>query len=184
VGEALVKLDGDRNLVRYQETNLSNLITDSMRAKTRAEIAFQNAGGIRADISPGTITYRDILKAQPFGNTLVLMNMTGKQIMDVLDYAAKVGAGHGAFLHGSGIKWTNNRGKAEYVIVNGAPLDLEKMYRVVTNSFMASGGDGYAMFKQIPQLDTGFVDADCLREYIARAGKVEPKIEDRLTVIK
>ena len=184
VGEALVKLDGDRNLVRFQETNFANLVTDSMRTKTRAEIAFLNAGGIRADIAPGAITYRDILKTQPFGSTLVLMNMTGRQIMDVLDYAATVSPGHGAFLHVSGIKWTNNKGRAECITVRGDPLDLAKTYRVVTNSFMASGGDGYAMFKPIPQLDTGFVDADCLREYITRAGKVEPKVESRLTIIK
>lgn len=184
VGEALLKLDGDRNLVRFQETNLANLVTDSMRAKTRAEIAFQNAGGIRADIAPGLITYRDILAVLPFGNTLVLMNMTGRQIMDVLDYAATVRPGHGGFLHVSGIRWTNNRGRAENVMVGGAPLDLAKMYRVVTNTFMASGGDGYAMLKQIPQLDTGFVDADCLREYIKRAGKVKSKVEGRLTIVK
>ena len=184
VGEALVKLDGDRNLVRFRETNLANLVTDSMRAKTRAEIAFQNAGGIRADIAPGAITYRDILAVLPFGNTLVLMNMTGRQIMEVLNYAATVRSGHGGFLHVSGITWTNNRGRAENVTVGDAPVDLEKMYRVVANRFMASGGDGYVMFKQIPQLDTGFVDADCLRQYIKRAGRVEPKLEGRLTIVK
>jgi len=184
VGEALVKLHGDRNLVRFRETNLANLVTDSMRAKTRADIAFQNAGGIRAGIAPGLITYRDILKVQPFGNTLVLMDMTGRQIMDVLTYAATVRPGHGGFLHVSGMRWTNNRGRAENVTVGDAPLDLAKTYRVVTNKFMASGGDGYAMLKRVPQLDTGFVDADCLREYVARAGRVRPRVEGRLTIVK
>jgi len=183
VGEALVRLNGSRDFIRFKETNLANLITDSMCAKTGAEIALQNAGGIRADIAPGTITYRDILKAQPFGNTLVLMNMTGKQIMEVLSYAAGVRPGHGAFLHVSGMKWTNKRGTAEDVMIGDAPIDLGKAYRVVTNSFMASGGDGYAMLKGVPQLDTGFVDADSLREYIEKAGKVRPKVEGRFTII-
>ena len=68
--------------------------------------------------------------------------------------------------------------------VGGAPLDLAKTYTVVTNRFMASGGDGYAMLKRVPQLDTGFVDADCLREYITSAGRVKPRVEGRLTIIK
>lgn len=70
IGEAMVELVGERKLVRSQETNLANLVTDAMRAKTKAHIAFQNAGGIRASTGPGEITYRDILKVQPFGNTL------------------------------------------------------------------------------------------------------------------
>jgi 5'-nucleotidase/UDP-sugar diphosphatase len=184
VGKALVKLDGNRDRVRFQETNLANLIADSMRAKTVADIAFQNAGGIRTGIAPGAITYRDILKVLPFQNTLVRMDMTGKQVMRVLNYAASVKPGHGAFLHVSGMRWTNNKGTAESVRIGDAPIDSAKTYRVVTNSFMASGGNGYVMFKQCPQVDTGLVDADCLRDYIAGLGRVEPRVEGRLTIIR
>ena len=184
LGEAMVKLDGDRKLVRSQETNLGNLITDAMRAKTGAELAFMNGGGIRADIAPGKITYRDILTVQPFGNTLVVMNLTGEQVLAVLNYAATVEAGKGAFLHVSGVKWTNNQGQAENVMVGDAPLDLQKTYKIVTNNFMAAGGDGYAMLKDLPKTDTGFVDADALKEHIVKLGKVEPKVEGRLTVAK
>jgi 5'-nucleotidase/UDP-sugar diphosphatase len=186
VGEALVKLDGDRKLVRSQETNLANLITDGMRAKTGADIALQNSGGIRADIGPGPITYRDVLTVQPFGNTLVLIDMTGAQIMEALNYAATIDpeSGQGAFLQTSGLKWTINQGKPENVMVEDAPIDLDKTYSVVTNSFMAAGGDGYKMLKGLPQSDTGFVDADALREYVMALGKVEPKVEGRLTIIQ
>lgn len=183
VGKALVKLEGDRKLVRSQETNLANLVTDCMRAKTGADIAFQNAGGIRAEIAPGIVTYRDILNVQPFGNTLVIMFLTGKQLMDVLNYAATIKPGHGAFLQVSGLKWTNNKGRPEKVMIGNVPLEVNKSYKVVTNSFMAAGGDGYSMFKKTHQVDTGFVDADSLREYIAKAGEVNPKIEGRLTWI-
>ena len=184
VGEALVKLEGARDIVRFRETNLANLITDSMRAKTGADIAFQNAGGIRSDIAPGMITYRDILTVHPFGNTLVLMDMTGEQILDLLDRAAKIRPGQGAFLHASGIRWTNNKGKVTDVIVGKSPIDRNETFRVVTNNFLAAGGDGYTLLKKIPHLDSGFVDADSLRDYINRAGKVRPKIEGRLIIIK
>lgn len=186
LGEALVKLDGARELVRSGETNLGNLITDGMRAKVSAEIAFQNGGGIRSDIAPGMVSYRDVLTVQPFGNILTTLDMTGAQVMDVLNYAATIKPGQGAFLHVSGLTWTLNRaaGKAENVMVGDAPIDLEKTYLVVTNNFMAAGGDGYVMLKDLPQYDTGFVDADALREYIVIKGKVEPKVEGRLTIIE
>ena len=106
VGETLVKLDGERELVYSQETNLANLVTDAMRAKTGAEIAFYNAGGIRASIEPGSITYRDILTVLPFKDTLVMMDMTGTQIMDVLNDAATSLPGKGGVLHASGLRWT------------------------------------------------------------------------------
>lgn len=183
VGKALVKLDGDRTLIRSQETNLANLVTDSMRSKTGADIAFQNAGGIRTDIAPGTVTYRDILKVLPFGNTLVTMYMMGKEVMDVLNYAATIQPGNGAFLQVSGLKWTNNRGKVENVIIGNALIDMAKIYKVVTNNFMAAGGDGYSIFKGIKQVDTGFVDADSLREYIEKSEEVDPQVEGRLTLI-
>jgi len=184
VGETLVKLDGDMELIGSQETNLTNLITDSMRAKTGAEIAFFNAGGIRASIEVGPITYRDILAVLPFGDTLVLLDMTGAQIIDILGYAATIKLGETSFLHASGVTWTNNKGIPENVMVGDAPIEIERMYKVVTGNFLAAGGDGYTMFKDAPQYDTGFTDASALREYIMKAGKVAPKVEGRLTIIE
>jgi 5'-nucleotidase/UDP-sugar diphosphatase len=186
IGEAVVELVGGKSESRSQETNLGNLITDGMRAKTGAEIALMNGGGIRAGIAPGTITYRDVLTVQPFGNTLVLLDMTGAQVVDVLNYAATLESGAGAFLHVSGVKWALNRtaGAAENVMVGDTPIDLNKTYKAVTNNFMAAGGDGYAILKEISQYDTGFVDADAFREYVEKLGKVEPKVEGRLTIVE
>ena len=184
IGEASVLLVGAKESVRVEETNLANLVTDAMRAKTGADIALQNAGGIRADIAPGEITYRDILTVQPFGNTLVLLDMTGQQILDTLTYAATIEAGNGAFLQVSGLKWTNNQGKPETILAGGQPLELEKTYKVVTNNFMASGGDGYKMLKDLPQTNTGFVDADAVREYVEQRGKVGAEVEGRLTILR
>ena len=181
IGHAGVALVGGKKESRSQETNLGNLITDAMRDKTNSDIAFQNGGGIRASLSPGAITYRDILTVQPFGNTLVIVKMTGAQIMDALDFAAtKVGSG--AFLHVSGLKWNIAGGKAKNVMAGDQPIDLGKTYKVVTNNFMATGGDGYAMLKPLPQEDTGFVDADAFKDYVTKFDKVEPKLEGRLTI--
>ncbi len=188
VGETVVELQGGRKESRSQETNLGNLITDAMRAKTGADIAFQNGGGIRAGIEPGVITYRDIRSVLPFRGTLVLFTMTGRQIRNVLNNAAAIAPGSGGFLHVSGLKWTINRkdghGVAESIMTNGAQLQMNRSYKVVTNSFMAVGGDGYEMFKNIEQMDTGFSDADALMEYVAKRGKVRARIEGRLTILE
>ena len=183
VGTTAVELVGNKSINRSQETNLGNLITDAMRAKTGAEIALQNGGGIRAGIAPGKISYRDILAVQPFGNTLTVIDMTGEQLMEVLDASAgKVGSG--AFMQVSGLKVTYNQAakKAENVMVGDSPIDLGKTYKVVTNNFVAAGGDGYKMLKPLAKYDTGFVDADATMEYIKTKGQVAPKTEGRITV--
>ncbi len=185
IGETLVELLGTNGESRSQETNLGNLITDAMAAKAGADIALQNGGGIRTGIAPGTITYRDVLMVQPFGNTLVVIDMTGQQIVDMLNFAATVYGG-GGFPQVSGIKWTLNKtaGAAENVMIGDAAIDLNKTYKVATNNFMAAGGDGYAVLKDLPKYDTGFVDADVIREYITNAGTIEPKVEGRLTIVE
>jgi len=103
--------------------------------------------------------------------------------MEILSYAATIKPGASAFLHASGLTWTNKKGIPEHVMVGDAPIELDHMYKVVTNNFLAAGGDDYP-FKDIPQYDTGFTDASALREYIMKAGKVVPKVEGRLTIIE
>ena len=185
VGETLVRLDCIPQLLSYQETNLANLVTDAMRAKTGADIAFINAGAIvmEANIEPGPISYRDILNIHPYGNTLVLIDLTGEQVMEVLNYAATFKAGQGNFLHVSGLTWTRNKGVAEHVMVKGLPIEVDHLYKVVITSFLAGGGDGH-MFNELPQFNTGFLDAGATREYIQKMGTVAPKVEGRVTVIE
>ena len=185
VGTTVVELVGGKSVSRSQETNLGNLITDGMRVKTGADIALQNGGGIRAGIAPGTITYRDVLTVQPFGNTLTEIMMTGAQIVEVLNVAA-VKVGSGGFMQVSGLKVTYNKiaGKAENVLVGNAPIEIEKTYKVVTNNFVAAGGDGYKMLRPLAKYDTGYVDAEATMEYIRKHGKVYPKVEGRITVVE
>ena len=175
VGETKIYLDGERAHVRSKDTNLAHLITDAMRWKTGADIALQNGGGIRASIQPGKITYRDILTVLPFGNTLYVMKLTGEQIMKVLEYAATIPDGKGAHLQTSGLTWVNDNGKPVDVKVNGEPIDLNKVYVVVTNNYMAGGGDGYTMLKEWSKngYDTGFVLADVVKDYIKQLGVIE-----------
>jgi 5'-nucleotidase / UDP-sugar diphosphatase len=183
VGKTSVALVGGKSESRGMETNLGNLITDAMKAKTGADIGMQNGGGIRAGIAPGTITYRDILTVQPFGNTLVIIKMTGAQIIEVLDYSAgKVG--NGAFMQVSGLSFTIKNGKAIKVMVGNSPINKSKIFKVVTNNFVGAGGDGYKMLKPLAKEDTGFVDAEAIKDYLAMKSSIAPKLEGRIKMMK
>jgi 5'-nucleotidase/UDP-sugar diphosphatase len=166
VGVTNVLLDGERAHVRSHATNLSNLIADSMIWKTGADVALVNGGGIRSSIDVGEITYRDVLTVLPFGNTVYVMELTGKDLMAVLEYAATIPDGQGAKLHVGGMTAEIKDGKPINVKINGEPLDLNKTYKVVSNNYVAAGGDGYTMLVGKPGYDTGFTDADVLAEYI------------------
>jgi len=174
IGETKINLDGERNDVRSKDTNLTNLIADGMIWKTDADIALQNGGGVRASIKPGEISYRDVLTVLPFGNTTYVMNLTGKEVMDLLEYVVSVPAGKGAFGHFGGLTFVYENNEIKDVMVGKESLDLNKTYKFVTNNYVAMGGDGYAVLAKIANgYDTGFVDADVMREYIIHLGTIE-----------
>lgn len=166
IGTTEILLDGERANVRSRTTNLANLISDAMRWKVGADVALTNGGGIRASIKPGNITVRDVLTVLPFGNTLYVIEMTGADLMKVFEFAARVPAGQGAFLQVSGATWKAEGGKVVEVLVAGKPLDPNKKYKVVTNDYMAAGGDGYTMLKELRGYNTFNLMADVVIEYI------------------
>lgn len=183
VGEAMIPLVGDRVKVRSGETNLGNLITDVMRETGGAEVALQNAGGIRSGIAQGRISYRDILAVLPFGDTLITMELTGAQLLEVLQHAARQPPGSGGWLHVSGLTWGIQGGMPANVMIGGKPLDQKRVYRVATNNFLAAGGDGYSVLQSgAKKYDTGFLVADMVRQYISRKKQVAPQVEGRLKV--
>ena len=176
VGAADAKFDGDRDSVRRQPTALGVMIGRAMMEKTRADFAVVNAGGVRDSLPPGQLTYKDVLKVHPFGNTAVTVDLSGKEVMDYLGAAAKMSPGSGAYPQFAGIRLVIEAGvvmSAAVQTTNGAnsayaALDPAKTYRMVINNFVASGGDGYPKLTAHKSfVDTGFVDADILRSFIS-----------------
>ena len=149
-------------------TNLGNLVADAIRWKAKADVALTNGGGIRASLRPGPITMRDILTVHPFGNTIYVMKLKGSQIMKVLEYAATIQPGKGAWPQISGMTVKVKNGKVVDVKINGKPLDPNKTYIFATNSYLAGGGDGYSMLKEWASqgYDTGFTLSDAIAKYI------------------
>ena len=168
VGATDGRLEGDREVVRRRPASLAVLIGRALMVKTKADFAVVNAGGVRDSFAAGKLTYKDVLKVQPFGNTTVLLDLTGKEVMDYLNAAAKMSVGSGAFAQFAGIDLVITGGVVSSAQIKGAPVDPGKTYRMVINNFVAAGGDGYPrMVGHKSFVDTGFVDADVLRSYIS-----------------
>jgi 5'-nucleotidase / UDP-sugar diphosphatase len=168
VGSADAKFDGDRDSVRSQPTALGVLIGRAMMEKTRADFAVVNAGGVRDSLPPGKLTYKDVLKVHPFGNTIVAVDLTGREVMDYLGAVAKMSSGSGAFPQFAGVNLAMEGGIVKSASIKGAPVDPARIYKMTVNNFVASGGDGYPkLIAHKSFVDTGFVDADLLRTFIA-----------------
>jgi len=169
VGSTDAKMEGDRTMVRSRPTPLGVLIGRSMIERTKADFALVNAGGIRDSLPAGKLNYKDVLTVHPFGNTIVTVDLKGDELMTYLNAAAKMSAGSGAFPQFAGIELTITAGAVKQARVGGASVEPSRTYRMAINNFVAAGGDGYPKLTSHPSfVDTGFVDADVLRTFLAR----------------
>jgi 5'-nucleotidase/UDP-sugar diphosphatase len=168
IGSTDGRLEGDRAVVRNKPSAMGVLIGRALMEKTNADFAITNAGGIRDGIAPGPITYKDVLKVHPFGNTIATVALSGTEVMAYLEAVLKMSAGSGAFAQFAGIELQVEAGKVSRVSVKGVALQANKTYRMVVNNFQAVGGDGYPKLTAHPSYqNTGFVDADVLKAFIA-----------------
>jgi len=168
VGETVGVFDGDRARVRAQPTNLGYLIARAMQERTGADLAIMNAGGVRDSLPAGKVSYRDVLKVQPFANQVSLVRLSGAELSKYLEAIAKMTPGSGAFPQTSGVQMLIEGGVLKEAKVGGQPIDARREYRLALPNFSAGGGDGYPKLNTHPgYVDTGFTDADVLRAYIA-----------------
>ncbi len=174
IGSADAILDGDRNNVRAKPAALAVLICRAMMQRATADVCVLNAGGVRDSLPAGKITYRDVLKVQPFGNTVGAVDFTGRELMDYLNASAKMSIGSGAFGQFAGVELVITGGAVTSARIKGAPIDPAKTYRLTVNNFQATGGDGYPRIASHPSyVNTGYVDADVLRAFISANSPVK-----------
>lgn len=167
VGSADARLEGDRSKVRFVQTNLARLLLASQIARTKADFAVMSGGGVRDSIEAGPISYKDVLKVQPFGNTLCWVEMKGSEVEKYLAVVANKQVDSGAYAQFANVSLIADGQGVSEVKINGEPLQAEKTYRMATLSFNANGGDGYPVINTLPGfVNTGFVDAEVLKQYI------------------
>jgi len=153
------------------ESTLGNLIADAQRVTTGAHFAFMNPGGIRADLEAGEVTWGDLFTIQPFGNDLVSMDLSGAQI-DLLLEQQWLNQTVPRILKPSGLSyiWDAARPVGDRVSeirdAAGNPLDPAAIYRVTVNSFIAAGGDNFAVLSQGTNRVVGPVDLDALVRHV------------------
>ncbi len=97
IGTLNGRLEGDRSKVRFVQTNMGHLVLAAQMARTNADFAVMSGGGIRDSIEGGDITYKDVLKVQPFGNVVVYVDMSGKEVTDYLTAVAQMKPDSGAY---------------------------------------------------------------------------------------
>ncbi|MBR7172906.1 MAG: bifunctional metallophosphatase/5'-nucleotidase [Clostridia bacterium] len=179
-------------IIRNTETNLGDLCADAYLDQSgEADIALVNGGGIRVSIKKGDITLNDILKVHPFGNSLTVIEATGQQVLDALEWSVHSLPGEfGGFDHVAGLTFevdptietpcvqdeskmfdhvddTKER-RVRNVLVGGEPIDPAKIYKVASHDYqLLNNGDGYTMFKGCNVLQESVkLDNQVLIDYI------------------
>ena len=192
--DPVAKTDDGRSvrIIRNTETNLGDLCADAyLDQSSGADIALVNGGGIRVSINKGDITLNDILKVHPFGNSLTVIEVTGQQVLDALEWSVHAMPGEfGGFDHVAGLTFEvdatipspctqDDHGfftgmqegverRVRNVLVAGEPIDPAKLYKVVSHDYqLLDKGDGYTMFEGATVLQESVkLDNQVLIDYI------------------
>jgi 5'-nucleotidase len=190
VAEAAAPIGGDRADCRSAECEMGSLIADAMLARVKdqgIDVAIQNGGGIRASIDAGPVTMGEVLTVLPFQNTLSTFQVSGATIVAALENGvSQIEDGAGRFPQVAGMSFAFDRTQAagsriSDVKIGDAPIDLDKMYGVVSNNYVRNGGDGYDMFKTAENAyDFGPDVADVTAEFLASKGAFTPYKDGRI----
>ncbi len=191
VGVTNIRLMGDREHIRTQETNLGNLITDMLREASGADVAIYNGGSIRATIDMGEITLENVMEVLAFDNEIVTLEVTGAQLLAALEIGyASYPQTFGGFLQVSGLRVYLDPLKpaGERVVklyVGKEPVQLDKTYVLVTNEFLSAGGDGFDVLKEGRLLSTlEHTEQVLLLRYLVANQPVTPRVEGRIVILK
>lgn len=190
--------------VRRDDTALANMLVDAMREATsekvgkNVDVFLQNGGGIRAPLPAGSVTKKSIYTVLPFDNTIMTANLTGAQLLEILEkkalvtaianYGDKFTGPDGSFLQVSGMTYSLDLAAKTVsdVMVGGQPLDPAKTYLIATQNFMMTGGDGYTMLKaSTNQYSTSMFQRDMVIDWVAKKGTLDPTVyeDDRIKLL-
>ena len=182
IGTNAVYLDGDRGVIRYEETNLGDWVTDIMREHTGADVALLNSGSLRASIDEGPITVEEVFQAMPYANEMLTVEVPGSVIEAMLRRSVRGTRADedGGFLHVSGLRFRIRDGVPEAIEVGGKPLNPEATYRLAITDFMAEGGDGYEMLVGLEAYRTGLPLRELIVDTVWMRGTIEMRTDGRI----
>jgi 2',3'-cyclic-nucleotide 2'-phosphodiesterase (5'-nucleotidase family) len=171
---------------RVGEFALGNLVVNAMLAADvdgrPADIATHNNAGIRDGLPQGLVNYGQLYAVLPFDNQLMAMDLTGKQVLEILEHSVSYQAGR-LQVAGLAFRFDMSRPAGNRVLeatIGGQPLDPARVYRMVTIDYLASGGDGYDTFLEGGDPSYGDNEVWVVAEYIRAQSPVDPRVEGRL----
>jgi len=190
------RIGGNFDRKGLADTTAGRLIADAQWAATRdpqrggAQVALMNPGGVRTDlvcrdgVPPCTVTYGDSFSMQPFGNSMVVLTLTGRQLKALLESQQPAGAADPTILSpslGFSYHWVAKAAFGERVRnmrLGGQPIADDQRLRVAVNSFLADGGDGFVLLREGRDRVGGAVDLDALLAYLP--GNPSPDLQARV----
>ncbi|MEO5349398.1 MAG: bifunctional metallophosphatase/5'-nucleotidase [Magnetococcus sp. YQC-3] len=203
VGETSTELDSRESTVRERESSMGNLFADAIRAETQADIALLNGGGLRGNrLYPAgsTLTYGDIFRESPFGNTVVLLEVTEEAIWQAVEHGvSQVGEGTGRFLQVSGLSFSydprqplGSRVQSVHLLKgDGERIPLSRTgtsrYRLGSNDYLARGGDGYRMLANATTLisaEAGRPLSTVVMHFLGQQKRVAYQPEGRIRLLE
>ena len=196
VAELAAPIDGSRESCRAVECEMGNVVAAASLARIgnpEITVALVNGGGLRASLEQGVITLGDVLTVLPFQNTLVTFKLRGDVLLAALEHGANaIEDGAGRFLQVGGLRYAIDTSVApdqgrvsdvEVMTADGwAPLEMDVEYGIVTNNFIARGGDGFEMLAndRTEFYDTAIDMADALAEYLSANAPYAPELDGRI----
>ena len=166
VGYVNAKLDGDRKHVRFQQSTLARVIIQAQMNSVNADFGIISGGGIRDGIAPGDVSYKDILKVQPFSNEIAYIDFSGSELWQYLNTVTRFPPNSGAYMQYHKLSFKRNNGILTDVWINDKDIQLDKTYRMSINTYNATGGDGYPDITQHKAyVGTGILDAEAFRQF-------------------
>ena len=145
------------------DSGIGDLVSDAMREAVHADVALQNSGGLRADLTDSVITRGGVYEVMPFDNTIVIEQLSGAGLRALFEQRAMPFSGLVVEMDGSR---PEGQRLTHFALADGAPVDSAKTYRVAMNNFMATGGDGLTLLMTPPKNDTGILVRDAIERYI------------------
>jgi len=178
----------DKSTGKWQ-TTIGNLMADvciergnlvfKAREKKSIDLCLLNHGGIRAILPKGNVTSRTAFEIMPFENSMVVMALKGDQILEITSYIIKVQKAQPL----SGMTFTIAKDKtAKNILIQGKPLDLNKIYYVATNDYLANGGDSMAFFaKSVQKFDLNYKLRNVFIDYFKEVDTIPVPRDIRIT---
>ncbi|MEL6712417.1 MAG: bifunctional UDP-sugar hydrolase/5'-nucleotidase [Planctomycetota bacterium] len=184
VGELTAPLEQTRR--ELVNSTAGNLIADAIRERAGADVAVHNRGGIRAALPAGPITRRDLFSILPFDNHVTTVTLTGEELVEL--FRTSVEDGRRGALEFSGarlvVRREEGRPRLVEVLVGGLPVAPGDRVRLATNSFLATGGDGWQVLGEAPEREEDVVMLRDLLEERLLTGPVTPPSEQRYDVVR